>query len=188
MAGLGFIKSYEFLSSLNNKYKPITKTIYAAILVIIIIHGTKLSVQCENTNKESFLKISSGLNEYLSNLPKSENREVSFYHGDISTWFYYYFTEHRTHSLYPFLSKSMVWDWRRERPNKPDYGDFLIAVDGKCRSYRFPKKKFNKIINNRKSIMKVPFNQVSRCDDYSLTTFNKRTVSIEVYDVKSEVK
>jgi len=185
MAGLGFVKSYEFLANLNIQYGPVTKTIYAAILVIIILHGTKLSIQCENTNKESFLKICSGLNDYLSKLPNDEKREVSFYQGDISTWFYYYFTERRTRSLYPSLTKSMVWDWRRKRPNQPDYGDFFITVEGKCRTHRISKHEYDDITNKRLPIMEVPFDLISRCDDYAVTTFKKSRVIIKVFDLKS---
>ena len=187
IAALGFLASYELLSNMKGK-KYIAKTVFTFIILIVTFHGISVSIKAENKNKTNFIELSSKINNYLQNLSNNKKREISYYQGDISTWFYYYFAKRRTQNLYPYLSNSIIWDWKKERPNTPYYGDLFIAIDGKCPSYRFSQEKFDKIINNRKPIIKVPFNQVSRCDNYSQTTLNRRIVSIEVYDLKTEVK
>ncbi|RJQ27182.1 hypothetical protein C4565_05635 [Candidatus Parcubacteria bacterium] len=188
IGGLGFVKSYKFLSSFFYKYKIYIKILYTTFLVIIIFQGLNLSISFENSNKEVFSRICAGIDDYLSRLPRSEKREISFYQGDISTWFYYYFTEKRLYQLYPSLLNSMIWDWRKHRPFLPDYGDFIIAVEDSengCRSYRMSKNEFSKIIDGKKQIMSIPFEHISRCDDYTKTTFNKKMVLLKVYDLKS---
>lgn len=186
LAGVGFVFTYDFLSSKNifPRYKLFIKGVVGAVIIAIMINSINLSLSSENSNKHSFQRICAGLDHYLENMPEGEIRDVSMYQGHLGPWFYYYFSKNRVDRYYPHLSKYLIWDWTRKKPNREGYGDIMIISEGGELSDKINKERTDKLIGKRKPLIRVPFNKEKR-SGYLGSTFERKETYLNVYDLKS---
>jgi len=184
LAGVGFVSAYERLSLKNRSrsFVLFKKMVFAFLILILLVNGIRLSRSSENLNKEAFAKICSGLDHYLANLPEGEIREVSYRQGHHSPWCSYYFSKNRIKEVYPHLTNALIWDWARERPEKENFGDILIIIEGGELSDRIDKEKTMQLIGEREPIIRVPYRVETR-SNYLGSPFKKKLSYLNVYDL-----
>jgi len=153
------------------------------ILLITLVFSIYRVANFNTSNKKSMHQLCSSLDIYLVNLPQDETRDITDDQGHLSTIIQFYFAKNRIKQLYPALTRSMIWDWAKKRPNKDPYGDIIIVFEDEGFSDKFPQEKLNQIIGNKQHIIRIPYKAILR-SGYFETPFKTKQVYIEIYDLK----
>ncbi len=154
------------------------------VLLITLVFSLSRLANFNTSNKKSMHQLCSSLDTYLANLPQNETKDITDDQGHLSTIIQFYFAKNRIKHLYPALTKSMIWDWAKKRPDKDPYGDIIILFEDLGFSDQLPQEKIRQIIGNKQPIIKIPYKVILR-SGYFDTPFKTKQVYIEIYDLKS---
>lgn len=192
LSAVGLVYLYD--NYLKNRFNKFSKIVLIVFISPGLYNYYNLEKVSNNTNNKNYEILCSKVESYLLALPPNEKREISMSQGFLSTWLNYYFSKRRLDNKYPTISRSMIWDWVKERPNKQTYGDmlFVINVGDSLLSHNnmINYNSFNPPINEMTPIIQIPYNIAER-EAYKVETiyfhtpFKRKNVTVDVYDLIS---